>query len=80
MRIRLKLGEYNSQCKYQSVGRQRETQDAGFAKGRHKEREVWESHVQGRQAREIEATESALKKQGKRTESREAIIPADFQY
>lgn len=33
--------------KYQSVGRQRETQDAGFARGRHKDRERWERWVQG---------------------------------
>lgn len=32
------------------------------------------------QAREIEATENALKKQGKRTESRESLISAVCQY
>lgn len=46
MRIRLEPGEYKSQCKYQSVGRQREIQDAGFAKDRHQEREGWERQCQ----------------------------------
>lgn len=48
MRIRLELEEYNSQGKYQSMGRQRETQkDAGCAKGEHNEKEVREREVQG---------------------------------
>lgn len=46
MRIRLEPGEYKSQCKYQSVGRQREIQDVGFAKDRHQEREGWERQFQ----------------------------------
>lgn len=48
MRIRLELEEYNSQGRYQSMGRQSERWNyAGFAKGEHKEKEVWEREIQG---------------------------------
>lgn len=46
-----------------------------MAKGRYKG-SVGKPDSRNMQAREIEATENALKKQGKRTKSREGLIPA----
>jgi len=48
VRIRLELEEYNSQGRYQSMGRQSERWNyAGFAKGEPNEKEVWERESQG---------------------------------